>query len=380
MEINTEVQSLIDLQVHEGRQIGVQVAAYVNGENIVDVVAGTRGPDDDRPVEHDTLFLSFSSTKGPTALLVHQLAERGQLDYDAPVVEYWPAFGQNGKERITVAQAMSHQSGLHALPSPLTIDDICDWDASIARMETGVPAWEPATATGYHALTYGWIAGGIFHGVTGRHIQNAFRTEIAAPLGVDNDFFVGIPADGSVDHRLANLAVMGPHEALPMELPEDSFFLQAMPKALWQHTDGMQYRRACLPAGNGHFTAAALAKMYGALANGGQIEGTHLVGAEYITQLHRFVVGGTDLVLGAAPRKGIGFFLGGLAPDPTGKLVHGPMGPGETAFGHSGAGGSVGFADPELGLGMAVTLNKMNYPPPGEGATLEICDLVRSLL
>ena len=380
MEMTTEVQSLIDQQVRDGRQIGVQVAAYVNGEKVVEVVAGTRGPDDDRPVANDSLFLSFSSTKGPTALLIHQLAERGLLDYDAPVAEYWPAFGQNGKHNITVAQAMSHQSGLHALPSPLKIDDIADWDGSIARIENGVPAWEPATATGYHALTYGWIAGGIYQAVTGSHIKDAFRTEIAEPLGVENDFFVGIPEDGSVDQRLTTLAVMGPHEAVPIELPDDSFFLQAMPKSLWQHTNGKTYRRACFPAGNGHFTANALARMYGALANGGEIGGTRLIGADHVVNLHRLEIEETDLVLGIAPRKGIGFFLGSLAPDLNGELVHGPMGPGETTFGHSGAGGSVGFADPETGLGMAVTLNKMNYPAPGEGVTLEICDLVRSFL
>ena len=120
--------------------------------------------------------------------------------------------------------------------------------------------------------------------------------------------------------------------------------------------------------------------MYGALANGGEIGGVRLVSPERIAHMQKIHTQEVDRVLGAAIRKNVGFFLGGLGPDLEGNLVHGPMGPRETAFGHPGAGGSIGFADPEIGLGMAVTLNKMSYPAPGTGVTLEICDLVRSLV
>ena len=166
---NHVVLDLLDKQIAEHRQLGVQVAAFVNGEPVIDVVARVIGPDGPRPVAPDTLFLSFSSTKGQTPLLIHQLADRGLLDYDAPVAEYWPAFGQHGKDRLTVAQAMSHQAGLHAMPAPFAPEHITDWDAGLVRMEQGIPAWEPGTATGYHAVTYGWIAGGIVAGVTGRY-------------------------------------------------------------------------------------------------------------------------------------------------------------------------------------------------------------------
>jgi CubicO group peptidase (beta-lactamase class C family) len=312
------------------------------------------------------------------ALAVHQLADRGLLDYEAPVSEYWPAFAANGKGAITVAQAMSHQGGLHAMPSPFAVPHLLDWDAGIARIESGEPAWQPGTATGYHAVTFGWLVGGIVAGVSGRHIQEWIRTEIAEPLGVADELYVGIPDDLDIGARCAVLDVAVAGEGLP--IPDDSPFYEAMPKVMWPHFNHAPLRRACLPSGNGHFSARALARMYAALANGGEIGGTRLVSGDRIAAMQHMVTDDVDVVLGVPIRKNTGFFLGGLGPDLEGNLVHGPMGPNPDAFGHPGAGGSVGFADPDLGLGMAVTINKMAYPNPGEGTTLAICDLVRSLM
>jgi len=374
---NQAVQDLLERQIAEGRQIGVQVAAYLHGEPFVDVVAGTRGPGDERPVERDSLFLSFSTTKGITALVLHQLADRGVIDYDAPVVEYWPAFGAHGKDRLTVAQAMSHQAGLHALPNPVLPEHLTDWDAALRRLEQAVPAWEPGTATGYHAVTYGWIAGGIIAGASGKSVSELVRTEIAEPLGIAGEMFVGLPEDPSVEARLTTIDLVPAGDGLP--IPDDAPFYEAMPKAMWPHFNSLPFRRAPMPGANGHFTGRALARMYGALANGGAVDGVRLVSAERIAAMQHLRTAEVDRVLMVSIRKNTGFFLGGLGPDLSGNLVHGPMGPRETAFGHPGAGGSVGFADPEIGLGVGVTINKMAYPLPGEGTTLEICDLLRSL-
>jgi CubicO group peptidase (beta-lactamase class C family) len=376
VDVNAKVQDLLETQIGEGRQTGVQVCAHVHGECVIDVVAGTMGSDDPRPVQPDTLFLTFSATKGPTALLIHQLADRGLLDYDTPVAEYWPAFGQHGKDRLTVAQVMSHQAGLHALPKPFDISSITDWDAGIARIENGIPAWEPGTATGYHAVTFGFIAGGIVKAITGRHIKDLFQTEIAEPLGVQDEFFVGLPADGSVDNRLATVDVVD----LPEEIPEDSMFFESTPRGLLMHVHGKPFKEACLPAGNGHFSARALSRMYGALANNGTIDGVTLVSPERISEMQRLQTDDLDLVTQMPFRKNIGFFAGGELPDLEGNLVHGPMGARHTAFGHAGYGGSDGFADPDIGLGMAVTVNQTALDAPGTGTTLEICDLVRTLI
>lgn len=367
--ITAAVQQLIDVQVARGDQIGVQVAAYKDGKLAVDAVAGTMGPGDARPVRPDSLFLSFSTTKGVAATAVHMLADRGLIEYDAPVSLYWPAFAQHGKGAVTVAQAMSHQSGLHAMPEPFKPEHITDWDAGIKRMEEGVPAYEPGTATGYHAVTYGWIAGGIVHGATGRHIKDFIHEEIAKPLGMADELFVGIPA--GVEERLTTLEIITAGEGLP--LPDDSDFYKAMPKAMWPHFNGMPFREACLPSGNGHFTARALARMYAALAGDGSIDGVRLVAPGCQPSMQRIMTTAVDRVLGLPMTKGIGFMMGGEADG-----IHGPQGPRVTAFGHSGAGGSVAFADPEAGLAVAVALNKMQYPLPGAGPTAEICDLIRA--
>lgn len=378
MDHNAAVQTLVDTQVGEGRQIGCQVAAYIHGDKIIEVSAGTMGPDDGRPVRHDSLFLSFSCTKGPSSLVVHQLADRGVVDYDAPVATYWPEFAANGKGGITVAQAMSHQAGLHALPSPISRTHLADWDAGLDWVANATPAWEPGTGVGYHAVTFGWIVGGIVRGATGRHMTDVMRTEIAEPLGVANEFFLGIPDTPDVVTRLTTLEIVAAGDGLP--IPEDSMFYEAMPKSMWPYFNEMAMRTACMPGANGHFTARALARMYGALANCGRVDGVELVSQDAIAQMQILRTAEADRVLGRSIRRGAGFTFGGLSPNLAGSLVPGPLGPNTGAFGHSGAGGSVGFADPATGLGVAVTLNKMAYPLPGEGVTQEICDLVRSLV
>jgi CubicO group peptidase (beta-lactamase class C family) len=236
-------------------------------------------------------------------------------------------------------------------------------------VEDAAPAWEPGTATGYHAVTYGWIVGGIIQHATGRHIRDVIAEDIARPLGVADELFVGIP-DG-IEPRLAALAITPAGDGLG--LPADSDFHQAMPLGLWQHANGMLYRKAVLPSANGHFTARALARVYAPLAGDGTVDGVRLVQPATIKNMQRIMTTDVDRVLGVPSAKGIGFFMGGEANG-----IHGPMGTRSTAFGHPGAGGPIAFADPEAGLAVAVTLNKMAYPLPGEGVTLEITDLIRA--
>jgi CubicO group peptidase (beta-lactamase class C family) len=366
--IANRIGDLIRQQVAQGRQIGLQVCVYHDGKVVVDDCAGTLGPEDPRPVQPDSVFCSFSTTKGVAALAVHMLADRGMLDYDAPVAKYWPAFAQNGKEDVTVAQAMSHQAGLHAMPEPFAPEHITDFAAGMKRMEQGTPAWPPGTATGYHAVTYGWIVGGIVLGASGRHIKHFIRDEIAGPLGVEGEMQVGI--EGIPEQRLGTLAILPAGEGMP--IADDADFYKAMPKPMWPLFNTMPFRKACLPSGNGHFSARALAKMYAALAADGSIDGVRLVSPGRIKHMQRLMTSDVDRVLMAPMNKGIGFFFGGETAG-----IHGPMGTRSTAFGHPGAGGSVGFCDPEARLAVGLTINKMAYPAPGEGTTLEICDAIR---
>ncbi|HXH21356.1 MAG TPA: serine hydrolase domain-containing protein [Dehalococcoidia bacterium] len=379
-KLNQKVRELLEGQVKSGRQIGTQVAAYRYGKLLVDAWAGTMGPRDPRPVQADTLFPSFSTTKGVAATALHVLADRGVIDYEAPVAKYWPAFAQNGKERITVSQAMSHQAGLHAMPRPMRADFVCDWSAGLRWMEESAPAWEPGTATGYHAITWAWIAGGIIQYASGRHVSEVVEEEIARPLGVSGDMYIGVPA--GVEPRLASLLEAGPVvEAAAAQragVTPDSDFARAMPTDHDFSWNDMRLRQACVPSANGHFTARALARMYGALANGGEIDGVRLVTPERVREMQRIVTNAPDRVLLGWPlRKGIGYFMGGKTNG-----VHGAMGPRETAFGHPGAGGSVAFADPEVGLSIAVTINRMyqEMVDPGPDPAFEVCELIRNEL
>lgn len=382
--LNAKVQALLEKQIAEGRALGTQAAAYRYGELIADACAGSMGPKDPRPVRPDSLFNSFSTTKGVAALAVHMAADRGQLEYDAPVAKYWPGFAKNGKENITVAQAMSHQSGLHAAPPPPNKAVCIDWDAAASYIENLAPAWEPGTATGYHAITYAWIAGGIVQGATGKHIRDFIREEIAEPLGIGDTMYVGIP-DG-VEERLTTLeqrppipegGAQAPAAANPFaQLPPDHDFFKAMPPVNDLNFNDMDVRRACIPSANGHFSARALAKMYGALANGGEIEGVRLVSKERISEIQRVVTEQPDRVIIMAVPKGIGFWMGGNWAGGVPSFA----GPRRTAFGHPGAGGSAAWADPDVGLSVAVTLNKMQQGVMGGGITGEIGNLIREEL
>lgn len=378
--LNTKVHELLLDQIARGTQIGTQVAAYQNGELIVDAYAGEMGPEDSRPVQADTLFSSFSTTKGVAATALHILADRGLIEYEQPVTKYWKDFGRNGKEKLTVAQAMSHQGGLHAMP-PTTEECLAllNWENGLRYIEEGVPGWEPGTATGYHAVTYGWVAGGIIQHATGRHISDVIAEDIAAPLGIGDQMFVGIP-DG-VEERLASLKTQDPPTAeeaakSPMaQLPKDHDFFKAMPAHMGYNFNSMEVRKACLPAANGHFSARGLARMYGALANGGEIDGVRLVSKERIPLMSTIQVETPDRVLMMPMRKSIGYFNGGNMMGF--KTANGPR---TTTFGHAGAGGSIAFADPEVRLSIAVTINRMMNSMQGEGPALEICELIRNEL
>jgi len=372
-----KVRDLIARQIAAGRQLGVQVCAYRYGERILDLWAGQMGPNDPRPVQADTLFSSFSTTKGVAATALHILADRGLIDVDAPVARYWPEFAANGKEGVTVALAMSHQAGLHAMPRPATVEFLIDWDAGLRWVANGTPAWPPGTATGYHAITFAWIVGGIVGAASGRHIKDVIREEIAAPLGVADEMYVGIP-DG-VEARLATLKTPQPGAgAGAVRIPEDHDFFKAMPPELPASIyNEMRVRKACLPSANGHFTARALAKMYAALANGGIVEGVQLVSRGRIAAMQRVLTDARDRVLGLPIPKGVGFMMGGTWAGNGGVSVFGPR---RSAFGHSGAGGSTAFADPDTGLAVAVTLNQMQTTLQAEGPTWEICQLIRQEL
>lgn len=340
-----------------GEETGASVAVQLDGENVVDLWAGHADLDGQRPWQRDTIANVFSTTKGVTAILAHRLVEEGRIDLDAPVTRYWPEFGQAGKEKIPVRDLLSHRCGLPALRDFLPPEALFDWDAMTSALAAEKPWWEPGTAHGYHAVTYGWLVGEVIRRVTGKSVGTYLRDEITGPLGLD--FAIGIPeAD---DARCAVLSpppmVHLPGEPNLMELIMSDpssitalAFINPPSLALPDTVLSRAWRGAEIPGANGHGTARALATLYGAIAVGGDVGGVHVLGPEAGGRAATEHSVGPDLVLRLRTRFGLGFML-----SQPGNL----LGPNDGAFGHPGAGGSIAFADPKARVGFSYVMNRM---------------------
>ncbi len=199
---NAAVQAGLERLVADGSQLGLQVAAYLHGELVVDAWAGVADRATGQPVTGETLFPVWSVTKGITATCLHLLAARGHVDYDAPVARYWPAFGAWGKARATVGDALTHCAGVPQLPAGTTPEALCDWEHMSAAIADLRPLFEPGTQTAYHAWTFGWIVGEVLRRVDGRPIAQFVQEEVCTPLGIQ-DLSLGIP--DKVEPRVAHV-------------------------------------------------------------------------------------------------------------------------------------------------------------------------------
>jgi CubicO group peptidase (beta-lactamase class C family) len=342
-------------------EVGASVAVAVDGRTVVDLWAGHADGALNRPWQSDTIANVFSTTKGITAICAHRLADQGRLDIDAPVASYWPEFAQAGKENIPVRYLLSHRAGLPALREILPPGSVYDWDKMASALAAEKPWWEPGTKHGYHALTFGNLIGEVIRRISGQTVGTYFRNEIAEPLGLD--FHIGLAEEH--DARVA--------EMLPMPLPEpglDNPIAKALSdpqsmtfKAFANPPDLMvpgtvntrAWRAAEIPAGNGHGNARSLARLYGTLARGGELDGVRVLSPEGITGARVEQSFGEDAVLfGLTTRFGLGFML---------DLPENGIAPQGDIFGHPGAGGSIGFGDPEAGIGFGYVMNKMIIPP-----------------
>ncbi|GAA3344998.1 serine hydrolase domain-containing protein [Amorphoplanes nipponensis] len=349
MGAQERVQRYLDDLVDSGQETGLQVAAYVRGRPVVDAAAGTADPSTGRPVDHRTLFHSWSTGKGLSATVIHVLAERKLLDYGAPVADYWPEFAAEGKHRVTVAHVLTHSAGVPQAPDGLTVADLADWDGMCARVAALPLLWEPGTATGYHALTFGYILGEVVRRTTGRSIAEVLREDVAEPLGIADELFFGVPA--AYHDRLARLEDGTWPDALAARHP-DSLFFRAAPPALQAGAalgNRPDYLSADVPCA-ATMTAHAAARLYAALTR--DVDGVRLVPAERLAALTAVATAEVDLVLGAAIPKCLGYFRG---------LAEFGGRPG--AFGSKGSGGSFACADPAGDLAIAFTHNRMAAPP-----------------
>ena len=307
------------------REIGAAVAVARDGEPVVELWGGHADPARTRPWTRDTIVHLYSVTKGMTALCAHRLIERGDLDLDAPVARYWPEFAQSGKGAIPVRWLLSHRAGLQALRAPLAPETLYDWDAVCAALAAAEPCLPPGRL-GYHPLTFGWLVGELVRRVDGRSLGRFFRDEIARPLGAD--LHIGLaPAE---EARAADITALEPppelvaafgkpagraasrRRAKPGEDETAQLPLLALafinPLGTGDH-NSPRHRRAEIPAINGHGTAAALARIYGALACGGELDGVRLLSERSIERARAPEAEDVDLLLGLPLRVGLGYWL-----------------------------------------------------------------------
>jgi CubicO group peptidase (beta-lactamase class C family) len=342
-------------QMFPGRRFGGgALAVYLDGVPVVDVWTGWSDRRGTRVWNADTGAMVFSATKGMASTVIHRLVDRGLIDYDVAVAEYWPAFGANGKSAVTVRDLMRHRAGLSQL-NRATREDLMDHLLMEERLAAAPMGWLRGRAA-YHALTYGWLLAGLARAVTGRGMRELFRTELAEPLGTDGIHLGRPPADAPTQpariigpqSRLQNpiFNLVAPHlAALPFSTGFGSVYFPGMKASVQGDIPLLDTE---LPAANGVATARALARMYGAIANGGTVDGTQFLSAELVTEL----TGRPSLY----PHGNI------LVPLPFHLGYHGmPVGmmPG---FGHVGLGGSLGWADPATGLAFGFVHNRLLTP------------------
>ena len=332
---------------------GGAVCVIVDGRVVVDLWGGWADLGGTRRWQPDTLVNVFSVGKGLIAACTARLAGQGRLDLDAPVASYWPEFGAAGKGAITIRQLLSHQAGLPAVRRRLPPGSMLDWPVMTSALAAQEPWWEPGTGHGYHVNTFGFLAGEVIRRVTGATVGTLLREQIAGPLGAD--VHIGLPA--SHDARVAQFSWPGPPPAEvepaglePAQLMEHNAYFNPGGLSGAGMINSRAWRAAEIPSANAHGTARGVARVYAALAAGGSLDGVTIVGATALAAAATEQVYGPDLVLRRPSRFGLGF-----------QLTHPerPLGPGQTAFGHFGAGGSLGFCDPGSGLAFGYVMNQM---------------------
>lgn len=331
-------------------EIGAAIALVVDGKLVVDLWGGHRDAERERPWQSDTLVNVWSTTKGITAACFAIAVDRGLCRYEDEVARYWPDFAQAGKQHVTIGQLLSHQAGLSAFARPYAIEDLYDSEVAARELAAQEPLWEPGSAAGYHAISVGFLATALFRQIEGRSIRDFVEDELAT-----FDVHIGLPPPAA--GRVADLAPCVGMSS--QESPPDLTAIQAQtlgnPVLDPQVANGDAWRKAEIPSANGHAHARGLAQLYGSLISDVYGPGP-LITAKTLAAATALRATGEDLVLSLEARWAAGFLRNSL----------GLYGPGESAFGHSGWGGSFAFADPEHGLAFAYVMNAMGSDLVGD--------------
>ena len=341
------VKQVLSTNLDSGADLGASVAVFVDGEPVVDIWGGWTDEARTTAWAEDTIVNVWSTTKTMTALCALILADAGEIDFDAPVAAYWPEFAAAGKDDVRVRHLMSHTAGLSGWAEPVTAEDLYDWDKVTSLLAAQEPWWQPGTASGYHAVTQGYLVGEVVRRVTGQSLGQFFAKEVAGPLGAD--FHIGL--DASNDGRVATL-VPPPSLADQMgALPDDSVVRRTFsnPVVDARLTEQRAWRAAEIPAANGHGNARSVAAVQSVLAGGGEARGVRLLSEAGCNRVFEEQANGTDLVLGVPIRFGMGYGLGS-------ELM--PLGP-RTCF-WGGWGGSIIVVDLDVRVAVSYVMNRMD--------------------
>ena len=335
-----------------GADVGASFCATLEGETVVDLWGGWADEERTRPWARDTIVNVYSTTKTMTALTALLLADRGELDFDAPVARYWPQFAAAGKQDVKVSHLMSHSAGLSGWKEPLAKDDLYDWEKATALLAAQAPYWEPGTAPGYHALTQGYLVGEVVRRITCKSLGTVFREEIAEPLGAD--FHIGLPA--SEDDRVAHLIPPPPGASIAdrseSELQKN---MASNPPIDVAETRTRAWRGAEIPAAGGTGNARSVAQVHAILANGGVAQGKRFMSEAGCRKALEVQVEGQDLILGMPARFGMGFGLAGAMPLPNPNTIF-----------WGGYGGSLVIIDMDARTTFAYAMNKMAPTTTGD--------------
>jgi CubicO group peptidase (beta-lactamase class C family) len=331
-------------QIDSGQDLGASVAVHLQGEVVCDIWGGFADPAKTTPWGRDTIVNVWSTTKTMTFLVALMLADRGELDLDSPVATYWPEFAANGKDGVLVRNLMGHTAGLSGWTEPLAVEDLADWDRCTSALAAQAPWWEPGTASGYHAVTQGYLIGEVVRRITGVSIGEFFRTEVAEPLGAD--FHIGVPeeADGRV-----SIVIPPPPPTFGENDPSSITVRTFSSPPVTGELPAARWWRACeIPAANGHGNARSVALVQSIVANGGEANGIQFLRPSTLDRIFETQADGNDLVLQVPLRFGMGYGLGSdLMPLPPRACFWG------------GYGGSVVIMDLDQRFTVSYVMNRM---------------------
>ncbi len=351
-----EVKELFGSLHKSGREVGSSFSVYQDGKPIIDIWGGYSDKDQTKQWNRDTLATVWSTTKGVAAITVAHAFENKLIDYERKVSEYWPEFGCNGKEDITVGMLLSHQAGICGSKTD-NVEDYYSQSVMAKELASMHPIWEPGTASGYHSMTYGWLVSELIIRVTGKTLGNYFKENIGDPNQID--FHIGLPL--AEEKRVAEMIPFPKESNQSSTKPNDAQIASGSGPNLLKHQNTTKWRSAEIPSANGQGCASAIAKLYSLVVT--DDHSLKIINDKTIETMTAERITNRDLVLDVVTRWGSGFIMN------MHKVIYGPE---ETSFGHSGWGGSCGFGDPINRIGVSYVMNNMKNNFAADGRSLEL--------